>query len=616
MDDDNPIRQDLTGVKQLKRVSSNRQKFEKASKVKNTLKTNKGFGIHGEDEVHQNLSLNETTIEEDEFEKQKDRTYLYVAAIDIGTTFSGYAYSSHKDFMKDPLKVFSHLWSAANYISQKTSTFILYDPEDKFYSFGSDAETRYIELLDQEDAEKWKAFYNFKMKLYEKNVTLENAELLLEDDQGRKKPALTVFADCIRSLKDSLFNNLEEQGINISTDKVRFILTVPAIWNDKSRGFMINAAKEAGIQKEHLLLSLEPEAAAVLCKEHHVDEYYKFGSEDLINFDFCSEFVVADLGGGTIDITTNKILPFGSLKEIKSARGGDYGGTMVDREFFDFLKDCIGSDYDDFIREHLSEFHDLRHDLEIKKRQTGEATHFFVSLTIAPAFEQKIDRSKMKEHNDRIKISHGKLQIPVEFFQSFFSKPIQGILTCLEEAVADEIKSILLVGGFANSKLIYQAVKEKFPSKHVYCPPDADLSVLKGAVIYGHNPDLVASRISRDWLGVIPDENFSPVNLKNSKNDFYLLTQKGHPITMDEKFYHRFIVDKKCDKDTISLNIVSSAADCLPTSTTEDLKRVKSFDLPLPSPKVAALRIIDLIVKLKGTQFDFKARVKSRSPWL
>ncbi|XP_061193982.1 heat shock 70 kDa protein 12A-like [Saccostrea echinata] len=462
----------------------------------------------------------------------------------------------------------------------------------------------------------WKAFYNFKMKLYEENVTLENAELLLEDDQGRKKPALVVFADCIRFLKDSLFHNLQKQGVYISTDKVRFIITVPAIWDDQSRGFMINAANEAGIQEEHLLLSLEPEAAAVLCKEHHVDEYHKSGCKDLINFDFGSEFVVADLGGGTIDITTNKVLPCGSLKEIKSARGGDCGGTMVDKEFFHFVKDCIGSSYDDFKRENLSEFHELRQVLEMKKRQTGEVTPKFVSLTITPAFEQKIDRSKLEEHNDGIKISHGKLQIPVEYFQSFFKKPIQGILTCLEEAVTDEIKSILLVGGFANSKIVYQAVKEKFPSKHVYCPPDADLSVLKGAVIYGHNPDLVASRISRVWLGVIPDESFSPVNLRDSQNNFYVLTQKGHPITVDERFYHRFIVDEKCDKETLRLTIFSSAADSLPTSSSEDLKRIKCFELPLPPPRVAGIRIIVLIVKLKGTQFDFKARVKSRSQWL
>ncbi|XP_062599203.1 heat shock 70 kDa protein 12B-like [Saccostrea cucullata] len=454
------------------------------------------------------------------------------------------------------------------------------------------------------------------MKLYEKNVTLENTELLLEDDQDRKKPALIVFADCIRSLKENLFNKLQEQGVNISTDQVRFILTVPAIWDDESRGFMINAANEAGIQKKHLLLSLEPEAAAVLCKEHHVDEYHKSGCQDLINFDFCSEFVVADLGGGTIDITTNKILPCGSLKEIKSARGGDYGGSMVDRGFFDFLKDCIGSNYDDFIREHLPEFHGLRHDLEIKKRQTGEVTQKCVSLTIAPAFEQKIDRSKMKEHNDRIQIRFGKLMIPVEYFQSFFRKPIEGILRCLEEAVTDEIKSILLVGGFANSKLIYQAVKEKFPSKHVYCPPDADLSVLKGAVIYGHNPDLVASRICRVWLGVIPNEDFSPVKKKDFKNNFYALTQKGQPITIDARNYHRFIVDENCDKETFRLTVFSSESDCLPTSTSEDLHHVIHFDLHLPELKGAGKRMIELAIKLKGTQFDFKARVKTRSSWV
>ncbi|XP_061188822.1 uncharacterized protein LOC133196997 [Saccostrea echinata] len=319
------------------------------------------------------------------------------------------------------------------------------------------------------------------------------------------------------------------------------------------------------------------------------------------------------LSGGTVDITTNKVLPCGSLKELKSSRGGDCGGTMVDKGFFSFIKDCIGSDYDDFKRENLSDFHDLRHAFEVKKRRTGGTTSKFVSLPISPAFAQKIDRSKLKEYNTSIAILRGKLQMPIDFFHSIFKKPVQSMMKCLEEAVTDEIKSILLVGGFANSEIVFQSVKERFPNKHVYCPPDADLSVLKGAVIYGHNPDLIASRICRVWHGVILNESFFPVNLECCKNDFYVLTQKGQPITVDARVIHRFNVDEKYDMKTLRLTIFSSAADCLPSSKSEDLNHVVNFDLDIP-PRKAGIRMIQLAVKLKGTQFEFKASVKSISP--
>lgn len=35
------------------------------------------------------------------------KTKLIVAAIDFGTTYSGYAYSFRDEYQKDPLKVFS-----------------------------------------------------------------------------------------------------------------------------------------------------------------------------------------------------------------------------------------------------------------------------------------------------------------------------------------------------------------------------------------------------------------------------------------------------------------------------------------------------------------------------
>lgn len=103
---------------------------------------------------------------------RKDHHYLYVAAIDIGTTYSGFAFSSHKDFMKDPLKVYSPIWNSGHNISQKTATFILYDADDNFHSFGYEAENTYLELLEhsEEEALNWRAFYNFKMKLYEHEV--------------------------------------------------------------------------------------------------------------------------------------------------------------------------------------------------------------------------------------------------------------------------------------------------------------------------------------------------------------------------------------------------------------------------------------------------------------
>jgi hypothetical protein len=224
-----------------------------------------------------------------------------------------------------------------------------------------------------------------------------------------------------------------------------------------------------------------------------------------------------------------------------------------------------------------------------------------------------MDRSKMKEYHKGITISRGKLQLPITFFLSFFDQTVQDVLKCLDEAVTDEIRSILLVGGFANSEILFQAVKERYPGHHVYCPPGADLSVLKGAVIYGHNTDLVASRICRAWYGIIPDDDFVPENTESMQHNFYPVTQKGQPVTVDARTIHRFVISEKCDKDSMRLSIFSTAGDYMPTSDSKDLKRVMTFDLKIPLRKGAKKRVIELAVKLTGTEFEFKARVKSKS---
>ena len=97
---------------------------------------------------------------------------IMVAAIDFGTTFSGYAFSFRHEFQKDPLKVVASQWLTGSRaaISLKTSSCILFDKNKKFAAFGFEAEDQYSDLtLDGLDAE-WYYFRRFKMQLYSSQV--------------------------------------------------------------------------------------------------------------------------------------------------------------------------------------------------------------------------------------------------------------------------------------------------------------------------------------------------------------------------------------------------------------------------------------------------------------
>jgi hypothetical protein len=95
--------------------------------------------------------------------------YLLVAAIDLGTTYSGYAYSFR--YNQEVVHI-NQAWNAGTQrlISQKTPTCLLLNAKEEFHSFGFDAENKFAELADDDEHGDWLLFRQFKMLLYEEKV--------------------------------------------------------------------------------------------------------------------------------------------------------------------------------------------------------------------------------------------------------------------------------------------------------------------------------------------------------------------------------------------------------------------------------------------------------------
>ncbi|XP_060559261.1 heat shock 70 kDa protein 12B-like [Ruditapes philippinarum] len=188
--------------------------------------------------------------------------HFIVAAIDFGTTYSGYAYSFKDSYKTDPLKIFSNTWTdGCGALTLKQPTCALFDGNGKFHSFGYEAEDKYAKLASSDKHIGWKYFRHFKMSLHNKpNLSLKAK---LRDDQSKLMKAIEVFAASIKYLKDHLIHKLtESSGVNetsvndkqsqkagILTNDILWVLTVPAIWSDSAKQFMRTAAEQAGIQE-------------------------------------------------------------------------------------------------------------------------------------------------------------------------------------------------------------------------------------------------------------------------------------------------------------------------------------------------------------------------------
>lgn len=69
----------------------------------------------------------------------------------------------------------------------------------------------------------------------------------IKDVSGKSMPAMDVFSLSIKYLKDHCLKTLNSRGVLSNPENVKFVLTVPAIWSDRSKQFMRVAAIEVYI---------------------------------------------------------------------------------------------------------------------------------------------------------------------------------------------------------------------------------------------------------------------------------------------------------------------------------------------------------------------------------
>lgn len=116
-------------------------------------------------------------IEEVKKENQRDKR-LVIAAIDFGTTYSGYAYAFRSELedaktSKEMCNVLLKTWqtgSDAGLVSHKTPTCLLLNSAGEFDSFGFKAEEKYNNLANDNAHGGWKFFKKFKMVLLHEKV--------------------------------------------------------------------------------------------------------------------------------------------------------------------------------------------------------------------------------------------------------------------------------------------------------------------------------------------------------------------------------------------------------------------------------------------------------------
>lgn len=490
---------------------------------------------------------------------ETDSPARLVAAIDFGTTFSGLAFSLRHEFESNPLKVISKAWSGGALLSPKGPTCVLIKPDGETLDrFGYEAESKYADLAREGQHTDWYFFRRFKMTLFTKEGVLRTAEI--EDETMKKLPALLVFSLSIRFLKDSLLQMLgknSESG-TLLEGEIKWVLTVPAIWDDSAKQFMREAAEMAGIQGSLLVIALEPEAASLYCRHQPLER----STGSLAEFSAGTKYLVLDAGGGTVDITVHEVQTNGTLKELHTASGGAWGGTRVDEAYRQFIIKLLSAPVLYAFREqHMDDYVEMFEDFEVKKRtldpaQTDKVT-VRIPVSLVQLYEDKTGESfkesiKNATFSRHLHWAGNRLRLDMELVKGFFKDAVNSILKHLRELfthpAVGTCSAILMVGGFSESKILQYEVRRNFSNIRVIVPEEAGLAVLKGAVIFGHSPTVIASRLSKYSYGVKCqskfEEGFHPESHKvldksdgsiRCRDAFSLLVKAGQEIGVDEE---------------------------------------------------------------------------------
>ncbi|XP_035994601.1 heat shock 70 kDa protein 12A [Fundulus heteroclitus] len=566
----------------------------------------------------------------------------FVIAIDFGTAYSGHAFSmTARDAVAD---IHIKMWGEdVCQQTPKTPTCILFNEKEEFFRFGYKAKTKYFRMRGQQ-AKDYFFFDNFKMSLYGKNV---NRDLKIKAANGKELSALKVFTEALRFLKDDALETINNSvaGKKFIASDFTWVLTVPAIWDHSAKQFMREAAMQVAllknllcvnleayflmlylfifqagiateINKEKLIIALEPEAASVWCKKLPADGFIaERQGKDTLDQSPKTQYVVVDCGGGTIDITVHEVLEGGALKELHKASGNNLGGQTVDRKCKEFLKEIFSDGvWDEFEKNHPNDVMKMMNDFTLFKKQDDNA-EIDCPFNLGEIAQQKKTMEDFFKVVQGASWDEGSIVISKQKLRDFFAESLQGITQSLQEIFTKglNIKYILLVGGYANSKILQKHFTDKFEDKcKILCPVRPQEAILRGAVEFGRNPHLVASRKSAFTYGVRVSRRFERFKHKPEKkiinkdgewcrDIFMKLVESGEDVGWDETRTFS-LYPTQADMTTMNYNFYCTKKRRPKYVDEEGIDKIGCFLLNSPNTKRGLHRELKLNIKFGFTE--------------
>ncbi|CAG8452196.1 16940_t:CDS:2, partial [Acaulospora colombiana] len=312
---------------------------------------------------------------------------------------------------------------------------------------------------------------------------------------------------------------------------------IPAEFDAAAMATMRECAFKAGLinkrDSPNLLITTEPEAAAVHCmkalKEHDLG-------------------VGVDCGGGTVDLTTRKLLAGNKLSEITERKGDFCGGSYVDREFIKFIGRKVGNTAIEIVKEnHYGQLQYMVQEFcrRVKIPFNGNRRDFReVELDledVCPVLQQYVKGKNREDMED----AEWVVKLEFEDVKGMFDPVVGKIIRLIDEQLKNSSENcsvMFLVGGFSESRYLQSRIREEFGEivRNIPVPPSPVAAIVKGAVQFGLKQEVIVDRVLKWTYGTQIARDWTPDDPPERKSGKYImiferLGKKGDKVAVDQK---------------------------------------------------------------------------------
>ena len=489
--------------------------------------------------------------------------YEVVVGIDFGSWGTGYAYS-----FKNPSIIELGKFPGQNTSIKVPTEIILDNKLQNVILFGAECSNRVLK-----DDELY--FKRIKMSLY------YNLDYISPENNSTTYPLDKIIAKVFEFIKKKAIESIRQSRPKIQEEEIKWIVTVPSIWNYSQKGIMITACESAGLFNRNTdrgnFLALEAEVASLYClNDNSIDNSYIMPGKT---------YIVCDLGGGTGDLVTHNRTKENKIVEKYKPTGGPFGSEEINKEFFQkVIKKLFGFESFNSLKEKMKQLqlpnsYDEKH-LYIDWSEINEKINKYKEITSAfrdqyftincQMFQDFTDGIKLKDlvenYNKSCKEDWKIKNINEKIWKIDF--PFKIIFDLIEEhatkigeqiseilSAVTDIESILYVGGYCSNEILLSSLKKSFPKLAHLKPSFPERAVVSGAVLFGIDPTTINIRKALYTIGFNCDDNWDEkihggigekyydpfFKIYKCRNSFHTLIRKGEDLSQNKYIEESFI---------------------------------------------------------------------------